>query len=272
MATTKDTPRLTSTTFADVETGQRFWTLSGGIAPSAERDHVKVDYQTSRDVATQDVKDWEPHERTTVMVEAQCHRRLREGERVRVTRHTDRTIDSSRGVVDGEETFEGVVKTATEHGAFIKGDDGEVQSTSPYAGDEHGYPVIEVEVLSDETVASRLQEWNETQPIEEDESLKQMYGEDYVQDLLDDRRRHLLRIARIAEGARQLGERGVLASARLMPRAYKQSTGDVLARYTGDDEDCMITLHGIESLMDSYDIDPDVDEGSSVPSGEIITA
>jgi hypothetical protein len=270
MADTKDTPRLVSTTFADVETGQHFWTLSGGIAPSADREHVKVDHETSRDLTTQEEKSWEPHATTTVMVEAECHRRLREGERVRVRRHTDRMIDSSRGVVDGEEVFEGEVESVTETTAFIRGDDGEVQSTSPYAGDEHGYPVIEVEVLSDETVASRLQKWNETEPVEHDDGLAQMYGADYVQDLLDDRRHHLLRIARITKGIRQLGERGVLTSARLMPRAYKEATGDVLARYSGESDDCMITLHGVESLMDSYDIDPDVELDSPVPSGDII--
>jgi hypothetical protein len=74
--------------------------------------------------------------------------KLTEGTRVRVTRHTSKQISSSEGVVTGEESFEGTVTRASEYGAMVKGESGELQKVGTHAGTDHGYPTKEVEILS----------------------------------------------------------------------------------------------------------------------------
>jgi hypothetical protein len=74
--------------------------------------------------------------------------KLTEGTRVRVTRHTSKQINSSEGVVTGEESFEGTVTSADEYGAMVKAESGKMQRVGTHAGTEHGYPTKEVEIIS----------------------------------------------------------------------------------------------------------------------------
>jgi uncharacterized protein involved in tolerance to divalent cations len=50
--------------------------------------------------------------------------------------------------VTGEESFEGTVTSADEHGAMVKAESGKMQRVGTHAGTEHGYPTKEVEIIS----------------------------------------------------------------------------------------------------------------------------
>jgi len=154
---TSDT-ELTSKGFHDIEPGAHFmWKSDNSASMEYDTEYVKTGEKTARPAADDVeppnwVDGWDGDEvrverSYTAMVPRQHTRRLDEGERVRVTRYTSRQIDSSRGFITGDESFEGVVEDTWDRGAFIVGDDGENQACGPYAGDEHGYPVKEVEVL-----------------------------------------------------------------------------------------------------------------------------
>jgi len=148
---------LTSKAFHDIKPGMHFmWKSDESGSMDYDTEYVKTGEKMARLVEDgveppSWVDGWDGEEirverSYTAMIPRQHTRRLEEGERVRVIRHTSRQISSSESVVTGEESFEGVVNSTWEQGAFIVGDDGEYQACRPYLGDEHGAPVKKVEL------------------------------------------------------------------------------------------------------------------------------
>lgn len=138
--------RLTSKGFYDVPEGAHFFDRAGGY-PARGDECIKTGEHTSRRIEDGKERTWERN--TSVYVAAKCKRLLKEGERVRITRTTSRPLDSSRSVITGEETFDGVVDKVSSdtNTAWVRGDQGQHQVTSKYEGDEHGSPVVRVEVI-----------------------------------------------------------------------------------------------------------------------------
>lgn len=83
-----------------------------------------------------------------MMKDAQKHTdQIQEGDTVRVTRHTTRQVNSWKSETTGQESFEGTVTRASDHGCFVKGDR-KMQAVGTHYGTDHGSPVISVERIS----------------------------------------------------------------------------------------------------------------------------
>lgn len=151
--------RLRSDLFSDLEAGTHYIDYLGQedvecvktgseSAMPVEPADIPERQQTANGCVTYDGQslDYSDVSHYKVRTPSRCHRALKVGDRVRVTRTISKKIDSSISQRVGEETFTGVIQKENDGTAWVVGDKGQRQVISSRAGDEHGHPVVSVEM------------------------------------------------------------------------------------------------------------------------------